>query len=192
MASNGDGSFSAISCTLAAHSGDQSTCSVTYTPAVQGSPQLAASYAGDATHTTSSAQATLAVSPTPPPIIPPVQPITPPPAPAPQPAPPKPTPPSNAFSFGKLTLDRKHGRATLGVNVPDAGKLVLSRSSLVKPVTKTARAKGTLTLAIAPTSTALKTLHKKRKLSLKITLTFTPTGGTARAKSGTILLRLSL
>jgi len=145
MASNGDGSFSAISCTLAAHSGDQSTCSVTYTPAVQGSPQLAASYAGDATHTTSSAQATLAVSPTPPPIIPPVQPITPPSSsPPPPPPPPKPTPPSNAFSFGKLTLNLKHGSATLRVNVPGPGKLVLSGSSLIKGTTVTSRAKGTV------------------------------------------------
>jgi hypothetical protein len=111
--------------------------------------------------------------------------------------PPTPPPPSNLFTKGKLTLNKKNGTGFLSVNVPDAGALtatdvhskiaigsVVGAKAKPQPVfVKTAAvngaAAGTLKVPIKPTAAAKKILAKKGKLSVRLKLTFVPTGGTA-------------
>jgi len=88
-----------------------------------------------------------------------------------------------------------------GVKVPSAGKVVLLATfeSKVKGKTKavtfgrvSATVKtGTRTLTIKPDKaglTDLGKLAKSKKLSLRITLTYTPTGGTASVRHKTVKL----
>lgn len=103
-------------------------------------------------------------------------------APPPPPAPAPPAP-SNAFTFGSLTLNKKKGTATLKVNVPGPGKLaaldVKKKGKRIKKATTTAAAAGVATLKLVPTTAGMKTLESKHKLPFKLSVTFTPTGGTA-------------
>ena len=106
--------------------------------------------------------------------------------------------PINTFTFGKLTLDKKKGSGQLEVNVPGPGtltevdtrSLVVTASASVKkpgplrirkaslPVT----AAGAVKLNLKPTRAGKKTLKEKRKLSFKVQVTFTPTGGAAASQ----------
>lgn len=112
----------------------------------------------------------------------------PPPAPPLVPAPPllpKPsTPPSNAFTVGKLKQNTKNGTATLKVTLPGAGVLTATDAKKKSPkrirkATVTSAAAGTVTLKLKPTGAGKKTLKSKGKLQFKALLSFTPTGGTA-------------
>jgi hypothetical protein len=129
------------------------------------------------------------------PILPPV---TPPQAPAPTPTPPT---PSNAFTKGKLTLNKKTGSAFLSVAVPDAGTLTATdvhskvafaslahasskaKPAFVKSAAVTSTAAGTVKVPITPTAAAKEILAKKGKLAVQLKLTFVPTGGTAAVHS---------
>ncbi|HEX5989090.1 MAG TPA: hypothetical protein VFY75_02595 [Solirubrobacterales bacterium] len=115
----------------------------------------------------------------------------------PAPQPPAPAPPSNAFTFGKLKLNKKKGTATLKVNLPGAGKLtavdVKKKSpKRVKKATATSAAPETVTLKLKPTGAGEKTLESKGKLQFKIRATFTPTGGSAAAQTFSGKLKLNL
>lgn len=120
------------------------------------------------------------------------------------------TPPSNAFTLGTLKLNKKRGTATIPVTVPGAGILtaadahptgaarvaVASASrkkkaykALVKPVTLTATAAGTLQVNLKPSGPGRKVLAHKGKLSLKVAFTFTPTGGAASTQTLPVVLK---
>lgn len=112
----------------------------------------------------------------------------------PPPPPPTPPAPSNAFSFGYLKLNKNKGTATLKVNVPGAGALkavdVKKKGKRIRKATATATAAGTATLTLKPTSAGLKALKKNGKLPFGISVTFTPTGGTAASKTFSGKLKL--
>jgi hypothetical protein len=120
-----------------------------------------------------------------------------------------PLPPSNAFTFGKLKLNKKKGTGALQVNVPgpgiltavDAGSSGAAKTStaasiskkkapakLIKKASVTASAAGQVVLTLKPTGAGKKVLRKKQKLKFKVLVTFTPTGGTAASQtfSGTL------
>ncbi len=114
------------------------------------------------------------------------------------PGPSTPVQPDNRFTFGKLTLNKKKGTATLAVTVPGPGNLVLggkdikpqrpaaaARRSAMKPVT----AAGETTLTIKAKGKAKKKLKKKGKAKLTATVTFTPTGGTPNAQTKKLKLK---
>ena len=111
--------------------------------------------------------------------------------------PPAPPAPSNVFTFGKLKLNKKKGTATLKVNVPGPGTLVSvdvkKKGKRVKKATATATAAGVATLKLKPTGSGKKTLKEKGKLPFKLSVTFTPTGGTAASQtfSGKLKLKRS-
>lgn len=113
----------------------------------------------------------------------------------PPPLPPAPPAPSNAFTFGYLKLNKNKGTATLKVNLPGAGALkavdVKKKGKRVKRATATATAAGVATLTLKPTGAGMKTLEKKGKLPFGVSVTFTPTGGTAAGKifSGKLKLK---
>jgi hypothetical protein len=115
------------------------------------------------------------------------------------------TPPSNAVVLGKLKLNKKNGSAKLPVTVPGAGLLTLvdakfatassasisaKKKRLVKSATLTATAAGTLNVPLRPTKAALKKLKEKGKLKVRVSLTFTPTGGTPATQTVKATLKL--
>jgi hypothetical protein len=94
-------------------------------------------------------------------------------------APPAPvTPPSNRFTIGKLVRNTKKGTAKLSISVPDAGALTLSGKG-VKKVSRSAKGAATLSLPIVATGKAKAQLAAKGKAKLKLTLRFSPSGGSA-------------
>jgi ABC-type phosphate transport system substrate-binding protein len=103
------------------------------------------------------------------------------------------TPPSNAFSIAGAKIKGK--AIVLSLVLPDPGKVQIKAtgggvtvSSVSANVTG---GDGTVTLAIS--KTALKKLAKVKghKFSVKITVTFTPTGGTAASEVKTLTLTLA-
>ena len=109
-------------------------------------------------------------------------------------------PVSNQFSIGRISTDRK-GKVFLGITVPGAGKLsgkatTHVRNSKHRAVTVTygtgsaspTRAR-TITLSIKPTGSSLKRLKGLRKLSVKVAVKFSPTGGTSRTTTVSLTVR---
>ena len=105
--------------------------------------------------------------------------------PTPTPTPVRPTPapapvvPSNKIKLLGTKLNPKKGTALLRVQVPDAGKLILSGKK-VKPVKHVAKRAGTVKLTVAAKPKFAKSLAKAGKLKVAFKLAFTPTGGKQR------------
>jgi hypothetical protein len=109
---------------------------------------------------------------------------------------PPPAAPSNAFTFGKLKLNKKKGTATLKVNVPGAGSLtavdVKKKGKRIKKASASSTGPAVITLSLKPTKKGRKTLKEKGKLPFKALVTFTPTGGTAASQTHGGTLKLTL
>jgi hypothetical protein len=95
--------------------------------------------------------------------------------------------PSNAFRFGKLKRNERRGTARLAVEVPGPGKLTLTGKGIAKTTASADRA-GTFNLTIKPRGKARRTLAKTGSLKAKLSVSFTPTGGTTSEKQKTIKL----
>jgi hypothetical protein len=90
-----------------------------------------------------------------------------------------PTPPLPAcslFTIGELKLNKKKGSAQLIVNVPGTGTLTASGKGL-KTASVSPTAAGDVTLNLKATGKAKRKLSEAGKAKLKITLGWTPTGG---------------
>jgi hypothetical protein len=130
--------------------------------------------------------------------------IPPPPSP-----PPTWSPPSNAFSIGKLIRDREHGGAKLVVSLPGAGNLTVADAergvaiASARPIpqeppimvhTAAVRTSGprTVRVFLRPTKPAKKILVKRGRLPVHLQLTFTPEGGMTATQgyAGTLLRRV--
>lgn len=117
--------------------------------------------------------------------------------PVPPPAPPLlPAPPSNAFTVGKLKLNKKNGTATLKVILPGAGTLTAvdakkKAPKRIKKATLAATAAGMVTLKLKPTGAGRKTLKSTGKLQFKALLSFTPAGGTTGTATSKGQLKLT-
>ncbi|HEY3759609.1 MAG TPA: hypothetical protein VGL37_07585 [Solirubrobacteraceae bacterium] len=100
------------------------------------------------------------------------------------------TPPSNAFSIASAKVKGKN--IVLSLVLPDAGKVQIKATGggvTVSSVTASVSGgQGTVTLPIS--SAALKKLAKAKgkKLAVSITVTFTPTGGTAATQKKTLTI----
>ncbi len=92
---------------------------------------------------------------------------------------PIPPAPSNLFSFGKVTLNKHKGTASLQVMVPGAGLIVLSGKQ-VKQASLTASGMATIAMKITPTGKLVRKLKKSGKATVSVSVTFTPTGGTSK------------
>lgn len=111
--------------------------------------------------------------------------------------PPVVTPPSNQFSLLKKAISSKTGKATISVKLPGAGKLVMvgtakngKKSIKVGQVVLNANKAGTFKLTLKPSGAAKKVLKKKGSLKVKLKLTFTPKGGSAKASQSAVTLKL--
>lgn len=117
------------------------------------------------------------------------------------------TPPSNAIVVGKAKLNKKNGTAKLPVTVPGAGILTAvdarfasassaaasaKKKRLVKSATVTATAAGTVNVPLKPTKAARKILAEKGKVKVRVSLTFTPTGGLPATTTVKVTLKKTL
>jgi hypothetical protein len=98
-------------------------------------------------------------------------------------------PPSNVFTLGKAKPNKANGTAELDVTVPGAGALVLSGKG-VKGLTQAGSSAGTVVLKIKPKGKLLKQLRAGGKAKVKVSVTYTPTGGTARSETKNLKLVL--
>jgi hypothetical protein len=94
--------------------------------------------------------------------------------------------PSNAFSLGKLKLNKKKGTATQVVDLPGPGTLVLSGNG-IDGLSEQVRG-GSVTLVIRPVGRTKKQEKLKHGAKVKIGVTFTPTGASANSQTKTVKL----
>lgn len=95
---------------------------------------------------------------------------------------------SGAFGPGKVKYNSKKGTATVSVSVPGAGTVKVSGKG-VKGSSKTASAAGSFGLPVKASGKAAAQLAKTGKVTLKVTITFTPKSGSPVAKTVTVKLR---
>jgi hypothetical protein len=98
-----------------------------------------------------------------------------------------PPPPSNRFSFGTLKRNRIHGTAMLAVELPGPGDVAISGSDL-QPLSKHSTEEGETLLKVKPLGEAKRKLLRRRRVTVRSEVTFTPTGGTANTLSERVKL----
>jgi hypothetical protein len=110
------------------------------------------------------------------------------------------------FSFGKFKVNRQRGIATLRVEVPGSGLLRAKGVSTsagvahasgarklrkpIEPITVPFVAAKTVTIHLRPTPSARAVLKQKRKLRVKVAVTYMPTGASPETASLPVVLRL--
>lgn len=104
--------------------------------------------------------------------------------------------PSNAFTRGVNTRNKKKGTATLNVNLPNPGDLSASGtgakvSSAGAMISKAVQA-GPAQLLIKAKGKQRKTLNATGKVKLNIAVTYTPTGGDPHTQSVKVKLKKKL
>jgi hypothetical protein len=103
--------------------------------------------------------------------------------------------PPNAFSFGKPKLNTKKGTATEPVTVPGPGDLTLTGKDVAtqRPAqasaSRTVSVAGTVKLLVKPKGKIRRRLNETDRAKVKVTITYTPTGGSPNAQTKTIKLR---
>jgi hypothetical protein len=112
---------------------------------------------------------------------------------------------SNEFSIAKIQVDRA-GHIILSLNDAGPGSFTAIATTKVKTGKKAGVAKkarrirygtgsatstgpGTVTLTINPTKKAKRALKRRKKLGVSLSVTFTPTGGQAKAKTTALTVR---
>ena len=95
--------------------------------------------------------------------------------------------PSNRFTIGRLSLNRRKGTASLLVTVPGPGKLVLFGKG-VKRASRRAKRAGKVRLPVRPRGAVLHRLARRRKARLTLKVAFTPDGGTTLTEGKRVTL----
>jgi hypothetical protein len=103
--------------------------------------------------------------------------------------------PTNTFTQGLTTRNKKQGNATVAFNVPNPGTLTatgtgVSAASAGAQTSATATGPGQVSLLINATGKKKKKLRSKGKVTLSSTVTYTPTGGTAKSLATSVKLKL--
>jgi hypothetical protein len=107
---------------------------------------------------------------------------------------PPPPPPPNAFTFGRLKRNTQRGTATQAVKVPGPGTLSLRGKGIKTPrpgaatASTVVNAAGTVKLLIRATGAKRQRLNRTGTVMIRVSITFTPTGGVANTKSRRIKL----
>jgi subtilisin-like proprotein convertase family protein len=104
--------------------------------------------------------------------------------------------PSNVFTLGATTRNKKKGTATLTVNVPNPGELTGSGNGVsaagAAVISKTVTAPGNVQLLIKAKGKKKKKLNQKGKVKVKPKITYAPTGGDPSAQSVKVRLKKKL
>jgi subtilisin-like proprotein convertase family protein len=104
------------------------------------------------------------------------------------------TAPINTITTGKPKLNKKNGTATLPVTVADAGQLTLSGKGVKSASARESKAvagPGTVKLKVKPKGKTASKLNSTGKATVKVKITFTPTGGTSSVVTKKIKLKKS-
>jgi hypothetical protein len=108
---------------------------------------------------------------------------------------PPPTPaekPSNAFTIGKKTKNKKKGTMTVEVTVPGAGSLVASAGRKIAAKAPQPTVAGTVRVLLKGAGKGLKALRRKGRLKGTLSLTFTPANGDPNTQSTQVRLAKKL
>jgi hypothetical protein len=100
--------------------------------------------------------------------------------------------PTNTFSVGGRTLNKKKGTARLTVDVPNPGDLTVSGNGVRAAAALTVKsvpAAGPVALTIKARGKKLKKLSRKGKVKLALSITYTPTGGSPSTQETTVKLK---
>jgi hypothetical protein len=97
--------------------------------------------------------------------------------------------PSNTFT-ATANAGKTGSTVTVSAKVPGPGSITVSGSN-VKAVTKHAGTAGTSTIKVALTAKAARSLKRHHKLTVALSVRFTPTGGTSRTITKSIAFRRS-
>jgi hypothetical protein len=98
--------------------------------------------------------------------------------------------PSNDFTLGTVTLDRRRGSASVTAYVSNPGLVTISGRGLKKRnVEKTIAVPGPVPFQIAAAGSFKRRLERKGRVTIIPTVTFYPTGGEPASKSLTVRLR---
>jgi hypothetical protein len=101
----------------------------------------------------------------------------------------------NEIALGKLKRNKKRGTAILPVTVPGAGELSLSGQGVkaqqaARPVaTQAVAGPGVVNLKVKAKGKAQRKLNRTGRARVKVTITFTPVGGTANSQQTKIKLQ---
>jgi hypothetical protein len=102
--------------------------------------------------------------------------------------------PDNSFNLGAISRNKKKGTATIAANVPNAGTLTVSGKG-VKAAASRAQtavsisAPGKVKVPIRAKGKQRSKLNSTGKVNVKATITYTPTGGTARTQKRKVKLQ---
>lgn len=97
--------------------------------------------------------------------------------------------PSNSFTLGGISRDRRRGTASLTVTTSNPGVVTLSGTNLKKGrAAKTLAVPGPVSFSIAAAGRKRRVLQRRGHVSLQLTVTFAPIGGDASSQA--INLRL--
>jgi hypothetical protein len=97
--------------------------------------------------------------------------------------------PTNVFTIGAITRDRKHGTATVLIDVPNPGVLTIAGKGLKKRPAKNVAVAGTAQFQIAAVGARRRTLEKKGKVVMVPSIGFTPTSGDPALQSFVVKLK---
>jgi hypothetical protein len=100
--------------------------------------------------------------------------------------------PSNTFTLGKATLNKRKGTATITATVPNPGQLTASGKGVKAAgaaVTSKAVGAGTVKLKIRAKGKKKAKLNDTGKVKLNAQISYTPTGGTAATLSRKVKLK---
>jgi hypothetical protein len=96
--------------------------------------------------------------------------------------------PSNDFTLGTVTRDRRRGSASVTTYVSNPGLVTISGRG-IRHVSKTVAVPGTVLFQIASAGSFKRRLERKGRVTVIPTVTFHPTGGDPASKSLTVRLR---
>jgi hypothetical protein len=96
---------------------------------------------------------------------------------------------SNAFTLGIPTANFAKGTATLKVSTPGAGTLSLKGVGVRSLKVTTPSSPAKVSLTVQATGTSKLTLDRLGRVKVKVLITFAPTGGTAKSKITTVVLK---
>ena len=99
--------------------------------------------------------------------------------------------PTNSFTLGAVTRNKKKGIAFITAAVPNPGGITISGNGL-KAITKTAGGPGDVTLKIKATGKKQKKLNETGKVKATPSIAYTPTGGNASTQSRSLKLKKTL
>ena len=96
--------------------------------------------------------------------------------------------PSNAFTLGQATRNKKKGIAFITATVPNPGGVTLSGKGL-KTITATVAGPSGVKLKIKAKGNKQRTLDETGKVKVAPAITYTPSGGSASTQSSTLKLK---